>query len=227
MPKNTNGRGARRLAEAAPHCWAQALRRKANVLQPGRSCSRLPLPKAFAIASCEACTLKVPEPVCVHTQRLRTLCMTAFFTDVCHTSKKEENKLPHLEPRTQRVKDSKPPGFKDSRIQAFKDSRIQAFKGSRMERLNDSCLGICSKNNHTRPSRTQALDPPRAKHTKTPVPKHWSANINPGKSKDYPKHETTKEKTKKRHHFGQWTEKTSQVPKTPALCGLRNSQDQQ
>ena len=48
-----------------------------------------------------------------------------------HTSKKEENKLPHLEPRIQRVKDSKPPGFKDSRIQALKDSRIQAFKDSK------------------------------------------------------------------------------------------------
>jgi len=53
--------------------------------------------------------------------------MTAFFTDVCHTSKKEENKLPHLEPRIQRVKDSKPPGFKDSRIQGLKDSGIQGL----------------------------------------------------------------------------------------------------
>ena len=65
-----------------------------------------------------------------------------------------------------------------------------------MERLNDSCLGICSKNNHTRPSRTQALDPPRAKHTKTPVPKHWSANIDLDKSKNCLQHKTTKEKTK-------------------------------
>ena len=88
------------------------------------------------------CNCQTPKPVCVHTQRLRTLCMTAFFTDVCHTSKKEENKLPHLEPRIQRVKDSKPPGFKDSRIQALQDSKVQAFKDSRAHRWKDSAINV-------------------------------------------------------------------------------------
>ena len=142
MPKSTNGKGPRRLAEAAPHCLVQALRRRSHVLQPGRSCSRLPLPKQLHLPNCEACMLKAPEPVYVHTQLLRTLCMTAFFTDVCHTSKKEENKLPHLEPRIQRVKDSKPPGFKDSRIQAFKDSRIQASKDSRAHGWKNSMIHV-------------------------------------------------------------------------------------
>ena len=58
--------------------------------------------------------------------------MTAILHRIfIHTPKEEENKLPHLEPRIQRAKDSKPPGFKDSRIQALKDSRIQAFKDSK------------------------------------------------------------------------------------------------
>ena len=36
------------------------------------------------------------------------------------------------------------------------------------------------------------LRTPQAKHTKTSVPKHWSANINLDNSKDYLKHETKK-----------------------------------
>ena len=133
----------RRLAEAAPHCLVQALRRRANVLQPGRSCSRVPLPKQLHLPNCETCMLKAPEPVYVHTQLLRALCMTAILHRIfIHTSKKEENKLPHLEPRIQRVKDSKPPGFKDSRIQALKDSRIQAFKDSRAHGWKDSAIHV-------------------------------------------------------------------------------------
>ena len=50
--------------------------------------------------------------------------------------------MPHLEPRIQRVKDSKPPGFKDSRIQAFKDSRIQAFKDSKAHGWKDSMIHV-------------------------------------------------------------------------------------
>ena len=50
--------------------------------------------------------------------------------------------MPHLEPRTQRVKDSKPPGFKDSRIEALKDSRIQAFKDSRAHGWKDSAIHV-------------------------------------------------------------------------------------
>jgi len=143
MPKSTNGKGPRRLAEAAPHCLVQALRRRSHVLQPGRSCSRLALPKQLHLPNCEACMLKAPGPVYVHTQLLRTLCMTAFLHRIfVHTSKKEEIKLPHLEPRTQRVKDSKPPGLKDSRIQALQDSRIQAFKDSRAHRWKDSAIHV-------------------------------------------------------------------------------------
>ena len=139
MPKNTNGKGPRRLAEAAPHCLVQALRRRAHVLQPGRSCSRLPLPKQLHLPNCEACMLKAPEPVYVHTQLLRTLCMTAILHRIfIHTSMEEENKLPHLEPRIQRNKDSKPPGFKDSRIQACKDSKTQALKDSRAQGWKNS-----------------------------------------------------------------------------------------
>ena len=124
MPKNTNGRGPRRLAEAAPHCLVQALRRKANVLQPGRSCSRLPLPKQLHLPNCEACMLKAPEPVYVHTQLLRTLRMTAILHRIfIHTSKNEEN-------RSQ--------GFKESRIQSLRDSRIQRLKHSRTQALKDS-----------------------------------------------------------------------------------------
>ena len=196
MPKNTNGKGPRRLAEAAPHCLVQALRRRSHVLQPGRSCSRLPLPKQLHLPNCEACMLKAPEPVYVHTQLRRTLCMTAILHRIfIHTSKKEENKLPHLEPRTQRVKDSKHPGLKDSRTQALKDTKAQAFKDSRTQRLtdgkiNDSCFAICSKNNHIRFPRIQFLEPPRAKHTKTSVPKHWRANINLDKCKHHMEHET-------------------------------------
>ena len=69
--------------------------------------------------------------------------MTAILHRIfIHTSKKEEIKLPHLEPRTQRVKDSKPPGFKDSKIQALQDSRIQAFKDSRAHRWKDSAIHV-------------------------------------------------------------------------------------
>ena len=80
-----------------------------------------------------------------------------------HTSKTLENKLPHLGPRIQRVRDSRPPGLKDSSIKGLKDSSIQKLKGSQMERLRDSCLGICSKNSRARFSRTQSLDPPQSK----------------------------------------------------------------
>ena len=59
-----------------------------------------------------------------------------------HTSKSKENKLPHLEPRTQRVKDSRPPGLKDSRIQTLNDSRIQAFKDSRTHGWKDSTIHV-------------------------------------------------------------------------------------
>ena len=112
-------------------------------MQPGRSCSRLPLPKQLHLPNCEACMLKAPEPVYVHTQPLRTLCMTAILHRILiHISKKEKSKLPHLEPRIQRVKDSKPPGFKDSRIQAFKDSRIQALKDSRAHGWKDSMIHV-------------------------------------------------------------------------------------
>ena len=162
MPKNTNGQGPRRLAEAAPHCLVQALRRRANVLQPGRSCSRVPLPKQLHLPNCETCMLKAPEPVYVHTQLLRALCMTAILHRIfIHTSQKQENKLPHLEPRIQRVKDSKPPGFKDSSIKGIKDSSIQGLKGSRMERLRDSCWGICSKNNRIRLPELNLRIPPK------------------------------------------------------------------
>ena len=128
VPKNTNGRGARRLAEAAPHCLVQALRRKANVLQPGRSCSRLPLPKHLHLPNCEACTLKAPEPVYVHTQLLRTLCMTAFFTDVLVILPRRKKTSCHTLSQ----------GFKESRIQSLRDSRTQGFKHSRTRGLQDS-----------------------------------------------------------------------------------------
>ena len=88
------------------------------------------------------------------------------------------------------------PWTKDSKNQGFKASGIQGLKDSNIQKLNASCLGTCSKHNHTRFSRTQSLDPPRAKHTKTPVPKHWSANIDLDKFKNYLQHKTTKEKTK-------------------------------
>ena len=48
-----------------------------------------------------------------------------------HISKTWENKLPHLEPRTQRVKDSKHPGLKDSSIKGHKSSGIQGLKDSK------------------------------------------------------------------------------------------------
>ena len=90
MPKNTNGKGPRRLAEAAPHCLVQALRRRANVLQPG-SCSRLPLLMQLHVPNCEACMLKAPEPIYVHTQLLRTLCMTAILHRILiHISKEKK-----------------------------------------------------------------------------------------------------------------------------------------
>ena len=133
---------------------------------------------------------------------------------------------------SQGFKESRIQSLRDSRTQGFKHSRTQGFRHSRTQGLTDGktqwfMFGHLFQDNYTRPSRTQALDPPRAKHTKTPVPKHWSANIDLDKSKNYLQHKTTKEKTRKWHHFGQWTEKTSQVPKTPALCGPGNSQDQQ
>ena len=100
-------------------------------------------------------------------------------------------------------------GFKESRIQSLRDSRTQGLKHSRTQGFRHSrtqgptdgktqwfMFGHLFQDNHTRLSRTQALDPPRAKHTKTPVPKHWSANINLDKSKNYLKHETAKAKTK-------------------------------
>ena len=140
MPKNTNGRGPRRLAEAAPHCSAQALRRKANVLQPGRSCSRLPLPKHLQLPDCEACTLKVPEPVCVHTQLLRTLCMTAFFTDVFVILPKRKKTSCHT--LSQGLKESRIQSLRDSRTQALKESRIQAFKDSKAHGWKDSAIHV-------------------------------------------------------------------------------------
>ena len=63
--------------------------------------------------------------------------MAYFFALSRHT-----DKLPHLEPRIQRVKDSKPPGFKDARIQALQDSRIQAFKDSRAHRWKDPAIHV-------------------------------------------------------------------------------------
>ena len=135
MPKNTNGKGPRRLAEAAPHCLVQALLRRANVLQPGRSCSRLPLPKHLQLPDCEACTLKIPEPVCVHTQLLRTLCMTAFFTDVFGIPPGRKQTSRHT--LSQGFKESRIQSLRDSRTQGFKHSRTQGFRHSRIQRLTD------------------------------------------------------------------------------------------
>ena len=121
-----------------------------------------PTTKAIAFAKLQNLYAQAPEPVYVHTQLLRALCMTAILHRIfIHTSKKEENKLPHLEPRIQRVKDSKPPGFKDSSIKGIKDSSIQGLKGSRMERLRDSCWGICSKNNRIRLPELNLRIPPK------------------------------------------------------------------
>ena len=89
---------------------------------------------------------------------------------------------------SQGLKESRIQSIRDSRTQALKDTKAQAFKDSRTQRLtdgkiNDSCFAICSKNNHIRFPRIQFLEPPRAKHTKTSVPKHWRANINLDKAK--------------------------------------------
>ena len=135
MPKNTNGRGPRRLAESAPHCSAQALRRKANVLQPGRSCSTLPLPKHLQLPDCETCTLKVPQPVCEHTQRLKTLCMTAFFTDVFVILPKRKKTSCHT--LSQGFKESRIQSLRDSRTQGFRHSRTRGFRHSRTQGLTD------------------------------------------------------------------------------------------
>ena len=143
MPENTSGKGPRRLAEAAPHCLVQALRRRSHVLQPGRSCSRLPLPKQLHLPNCEACMLKAPEPVYVHTQLLRTLCMTAILHRMLiHISIFPRKKKTSCHTLSQGFKESRIQSLRDSRTQAFKDSRIQAFKDSRAHGWKDSMIHV-------------------------------------------------------------------------------------
>ena len=99
--------------------------------------------------------------------KLRNLYAQGAWASICahtategtmHDSYSSQNIYSYFQEKRKQVatswaKDSKSQGFKasgiqglkDSSIQGLKDSGIQGLKGSRMERLNDSCLGICSK----------------------------------------------------------------------------------
>ena len=107
--------------------------------------------------------------------------------------------MPHPEPRIQRVKDSKPPGFKDSRTQAFKDSRIQAFKDSGAHGWKDSMIHVWAfvprQPHQTFPN--SSCGSPQGKAYEDTCSKALGANVNLDKSKNYLQHKTTKEKTKK------------------------------
>ena len=130
------GRGCAALLSASPPQEGQRFAAGPLLLQ-------IPATKAFAIARLRNLYAQGAwASMCAYTATEDTMHDSFLHRCFCHTSKKEENKLPHLEPRIQRVKDSKPPGFKDSRIQAFKDSRIQAFKDSRAHGWKDSMIHV-------------------------------------------------------------------------------------